>query len=286
MKKTRKPFLYIVLILITTANLIPIFIVLFTSLKSDAEMVTGHLTLLPQEWHLDNYINAMTATAWGKYFKNSLIVTLVATFGSLFFNTLAGYTFARIRFAAKELLFICLLVGLMVPQQAIIVPQFIIMKSIPFFGHNDLFGNGGTGWLNTYYALIVPALSGSIGIFMARQFYSTFPKELDEAGYMDGNGYFGMYMRIFLPLSGPLLASLGILKIVSVWNDFFGPLIYTNTESMRTIQLGLQVFQGEYTVKYNELMAATIVVSIPMILAFVLFQKHFVASLISTSVKG
>ncbi|GJM71919.1 hypothetical protein HMSSN036_41350 [Paenibacillus macerans] len=154
----------------------------------------------------------MESGKWGLYFKNSLIVTLVVTAGSLLFNTLAGYTFARIRFRGSTIIFVCLLAGMMVPAQSIVVPQFIIMKSIPLFGHNDIWGQGGTGWLNTYYALIIPALSGSIGIFMARQFFSGFPKDLDEAGYMDGLGYFGTYLRIFLPLSGPLMATLGILK--------------------------------------------------------------------------
>lgn len=281
-----KTWLYIVLTIVTIINLVPLFFMVFTSFKGNAELVSGKLTLLPQEWHFDNYVKAMQKGNWGLYFKNSFIVTLVATAGSLFFNTLAGYTFARIRFAGSSIIFICLLVGMMVPAQAIVVPQFIIMKNIPFFGHNDMFGHGGTGWLNTYWALIVPALSGSIGIFMARQFYAGFPKDLDEAGFMDGNGYLGMYLRIYLPLSGPLLASLGILKIVSVWNDFFGPLIFTSKENMRTIQLALSVFKGEFTIQYNLLMAATMLISLPMIIAFFVFQKQFVGSIVSSGVKG
>lgn len=281
-----RALLYVFLIAITLINLFPVVIMIFTSLKGNDELISGTFSFLPRDWQFENYQKAMESGKWGLYFKNSLIVTLVVTGGSLLFNTLAGYTFARIRFRGSTIIFVCLLAGMMVPAQSIVVPQFIIMKSIPLFGHNDIWGQGGTGWLNTYYALIVPALSGSIGIFMARQFYSGFPKDLDEAGYMDGLGYFGTYLRIFLPLSGPLMATLGILKIVSVWNEFFQPLIFTNTESMRTIQLALSLFKGEFTIQYNLLMAATVLVSLPMLAAFLLFQKQFVGSIVSSGVKG
>ncbi|MCM3699568.1 carbohydrate ABC transporter permease [Paenibacillus macerans] len=281
-----KVLVYVFLIVITLLNLFPVVVMIFTSLKGNDELISGAFSLLPREWHFENYLQAMESGKWGLYFKNSLIVTLVVTAGSLLFNTLAGYTFARIRFRGSTIIFVCLLAGMMVPAQSIVVPQFIIMKSIPLFGHNDIWGQGGTGWLNTYYALIIPALSGSIGIFMARQFFSGFPKDLDEAGYMDGLGYFGTYLRIFLPLSGPLMATLGILKIVSVWNEFFQPLIFTNTESMRTIQLALSLFKGEFTIQYNLLMAATVLVSLPMLVAFLVFQKQFVGSIVSSGVKG
>ncbi|GIP09641.1 bicyclomycin resistance protein [Paenibacillus macerans] len=281
-----KILVYVFLIVITLLNLFPVVVMIFTSLKGNDELISGAFSLLPRDWHFENYLKAMESGKWGLYFKNSLIVTLVVTAGSLLFNTLAGYTFARIRFRGSTIIFVCLLAGMMVPAQSIVVPQFIIMKSIPLFGHNDIWGQGGTGWLNTYYALIIPALSGSIGIFMARQFFSGFPKDLDEAGYMDGLGYFGTYLRIFLPLSGPLMATLGILKIVSVWNEFFQPLIFTNTESMRTIQLALSLFKGEFTIQYNLLMAATVLVSLPMLVAFLLFQKQFVGSIVSSGVKG
>ncbi|MGZ7440270.1 carbohydrate ABC transporter permease [Paenibacillus sp. TH7-28] len=281
-----KVLVYVFLIVITLLNLFPVVVMIFTSLKGNDELISGAFSLLPRDWHFENYLQAMESGKWGLYFKNSLIVTLVVTAGSLLFNTLAGYTFARIRFRGSTIIFVCLLAGMMVPAQSIVVPQFIIMKSIPLFGHNDIWGQGGTGWLNTYYALIIPALSGSIGIFMARQFFSGFPKDLDEAGYMDGLGYFGTYLRIFLPLSGPLMATLGILKIVSVWNEFFQPLIFTNTESMRTIQLALSLFKGEFTIQYNLLMAATVLVSLPMLVAFLLFQKQFVGSIVSSGVKG
>ncbi len=285
--KPAKMIIYFVLTIFAVTIVFPMLITVLTSLKGNEESVIGGAaSIFPRQFHFENYVRAMTATSWGMYFKNSVIVTLITVAGSLFFNTLAGYAFARIRFRYREILFVCLLVGLMVPHQVTIIPQFIILKNIPFFGGNDWLGSGGIGWLDSYYALIVPELSGSIGIFLARQYFLSFPKALDEAAYMDGMGYFRTYVSIFLPLSGPLIATLSILKTVAVWNDFFHPLIFTTMDSMRTIQLGLQVFRSHHAIQFNQLMAATLVVALPLIIVFILFQKQFIRSLISTSVKG
>ncbi|WP_420819481.1 carbohydrate ABC transporter permease [Paenibacillus thalictri] len=277
---------YAVLAIFSLAMVLPFVVMIFTSFKGDEEFSLGTNHLLPMNWHPENFMRAMMMTDWATYFKNSVVVTCLAVIGSLFFNSLAGYTFARLAFKGRDVLFIILLIGLMVPPQVTIIPQFLIMKSIPLFGGNDLFGQGGTGWLDSYYALVIPELSGSFGIFLARQFYLQFPRALDDAAHMDGAGYFRTFLQIYLPQSGPLMATLGIFKTVSVWNDFFHPLIYTTSETMRTVQLGLQVFNGEYRIQYNLLMAATLIVSLPLIAMFFIFQKQFIKSLVSSSVKG
>ncbi|MCR2822985.1 carbohydrate ABC transporter permease [Lederbergia panacisoli] len=285
-EKRNKIIAYIVLTLFSVIMALPLFVIIFTSLKGDAEFVTRSASFFPKEWKFENYILAMQATHWGTYFKNSIIITLFAVGGSILVSLLAGYTFARLQFKGRDIIFILLLLGLMVPPQVTIIPQFIIMKSIPFFGGNNILGSGGTGWLDTYYALIIPQLAAPVGVFLARQFFQSFPKELDEAAYIDGTGYFGTFIRIYLPLSGPLIAAFGILKTVHVWNDFFNPLIYTNSPAMRTVQLGLKVFQGEFNIQYNLLMGSTLIISIPLIIMFFVFQKHFVQSLLSSAVKG
>lgn len=288
MTKMQHAMIQCVLIAITAAMIVPLFTMLFTSLKGDGEFLAGAGGLLPREWKFENYAAAWNATNWSVYFQNSIIVTAVAVTGSLLINTLSGYAFARIDFKGRDVLFILVLLGLMVPAQVTIIPQFLIMKQIPFFGGNNWLGQGGTGWLDTHYALIVPELAGSLGIFLARQFYLSFPKELDEAARMDGAGYIRTYFAIYLPLSGALIATLGILKTVYLWNDFFHPLIFTTSDAMRTIQLGLQAFRGKAVgeIQFNLLMAATLIVSLPMIAAFLVFQKHFVKSAVSSSVKG
>ncbi|TDF98836.1 carbohydrate ABC transporter permease [Paenibacillus piri] len=278
--------IHLILAAASVVMLIPFVVMILTSFKGDEEFSLAANALLPLAWHPENYLRAMTVTNWGLYFKNSIIVTVFTVGGSLFFNMMAGYTFARMAFRGRDFIFIMVLVGLMVPAQVTVIPQFLILKSIPLFGGNDLLGNGGNGWLDTYFALVVPELSGSFGIFLARQFYLQFPKALDDAAQIDGAGAFRSFLSIYLPQSGPLFATLGIFKTVHIWNDFFHPLIYTNSEAMRTIQLGLQVFNGQYQIQYNLLMAATVVVSLPLILMFFMFQKQFIKSLISSSVKG
>lgn len=285
-KNRNRKIVFVLLSIISMIMVLPFFFILFTSLKGDAEFVTGEMTLLPKEWRFQNYIDAMTASSWGTYFYNSIFVTVVTVGISIVVSLLAGYTFARMDFKGKDVIFIILLLGLMIPPQAVIIPQFIIMKNIPFFGGNGFFDGQGQGWLDSYYSLIVPMVAAPVGVFLARQFYQTFPKALDDAAAIDGAGPLRAFIRIYVPLSGPVVAAFGILKTVHVWNDFFHPLIYTSSQSMRTVQLGLQTFHGEFGVQFNYLMAATLVVSIPLILMFFMFQKQFVQSLLASSVKG
>ncbi|WP_435166130.1 carbohydrate ABC transporter permease [Paenibacillus glycanilyticus] len=284
--KTEQGMAYFVLVLISAITVLPLLIAFFTSMKGDAEFSLGAMSLLPETWHLDNYAKALQKGDWPTYFKNTAIVTIVVVIGSLLINSLSGFTFARISFKGNQPIFLAMLAGMMVPAQVVIIPQFLIMKSIPLFGGNNFVGSGGNGWLDSYYALIIPELAGAFGIFMARQFYLQFPKALDEAAFIDGAGYLRLFFTIYLPQSGPLVATLGIFKFVSVWNDFFHPLIYTNSESMRTLQLGLQVFRGEHGVQYNLLMAASLLVSLPIIVMFFVFQKQFIRSVMASSVKG
>jgi len=277
---------YAALAFVTALSILPLLVLVFTSLKGDDEFGLGRTTILPSGLQFDNYVRALGMAEWGLFFRNSAIVTAAAVGGSLLLNTLAGFAFARLRFRGSQFMFLLLLLGLMIPAQVTIIPQFLLLKSVPFFGGNDWLGSGGTGWLDSYYALIIPELSGAFGIFMARQFFQQVPRALDEAAYIDGAGILRLFFYIYIPLSGPLLGTLGIFKFVAVWNDFFHPLIYTSSPSMRTIQLGLQVFRGEYQVQYNLLMAATLMVSLPIVVAFFLFQKQFIRSVVSSGVKG
>ncbi|MGC5772567.1 carbohydrate ABC transporter permease [Paenibacillus pabuli] len=284
--KLERTLAYAALAFVTALSVLPLLVLIFTSLKGDDEFGLGSTAILPSGLQFDNYARALGMAEWGLFFRNSTIVTAVAVGGSLLLNTLAGFAFARLRFRGSQFMFLLLLLGLMIPAQVTIIPQFLLLKSVPFFGGNDWLGSGGTGWLDSYYALIIPELSGAFGIFMARQFFQQVPRALDEAAYIDGAGILRLFFYIYIPLSGPLLGTLGIFKFVGVWNDFFHPLIYTSSPSMRTIQLGLQVFRGEYQVQYNLLMAATLMVSLPIVIAFFLFQKQFIRSVVSSGVKG
>ena len=223
---------------------------------------------------------------WLLYFKNSFIITFITVIGSLLINSMAGYSFARLKFRGRDFLFLMVLMGMMVSPQSIVIPQFVIMRSVPLFGGNNILGQGGTGLLNSYASLIIPALSGAFGIFLCRQFYITFPESLDDAAKIDGCGPFKTYILVYLPLSKTILATLTILKSVSIWNDFFYPLIMTQSESMKTVQLGLQMFRGSTTTHYNWLMAATLITVFPMVIVYFCAQKYFVQGIASSGMKN
>jgi multiple sugar transport system permease protein len=277
---------YILLSGFALIMLLPFTGMIFTALKSSNEIyLTNSFSFFPKAWRVANFIEAMQVAPWHRYFFNSFIVTSIAVVGSLFFNSFAGYSFARLKFPGRDFLFFFILIGLMVPPQVTIIPQFLIMRGMPFFGGNNWLGQGGTGWLDTYYALIIPALSGSIGIFLCRQFYLGFPKALDEAARIDGCSPFRAYFMIYMPASRPIYASLGILKTVAVWNDFFYPLVMTNSEKMRTVQLGLQVYRSSGMVQWEYLMAATTIVTIPVLIIFLCFQRYFVQGIMTSGIK-
>lgn len=278
---------YSVLSIFAIIMILPFVIMVSTGLKPMSElfMVDG-FHLFPKNPQPSNYIEAMQSAAWGRYFFNSIFVTFVATAGSLFINSLGGFSLGVLKYPGRDVLFLLLLIGIMVPFQALIVPQYILLRSIPLAGGNNLLGRGGTGWLNTYSALIVPQLAGSFGVFLCRQYFLGVPYELYESAKVDGAKPMTAFMQIYLPLSKPVLTSLAILKSVHVWNDFFYPLIMTSSDRMRTVQLGLQTFQGYALNRWDLMMAATTLVALPIIIAFLLLQRQFVQSALSSGLKG
>lgn len=278
--------IFVLLFLLAMVILVPIIFVVLTAFKTDTEISLMNFKWLPSSFNLENFNMAFQMGDWGRYFFNSLFVTVVTVVGSLLFNSLAGFAFARLKFRGKNVLFVFLLIGMMVPPQSIIIPQFVMMRSVPFAGGNNWMGQGGTGLLDTYASLIIPFLAGSFGIFLCRQFYSGFPTALDDAAKIDGCGAFKTYFRIYLPLSKQILATLVILKSVATWNDFFYPLIMTQSEKMKTVQLALQMFRGSTTTHYNWLMAATLLTALPMIIVFLCAQKHFVQGVVSSGMKN
>ena len=290
-KSTKIRLLKTVTVIALTAwiciTLIPILIVVLTAFKSDAEISMANFKWLPSSFaYFENFKQAIAMGDWLLYFKNSFIITFITVVGSLLINSMAGYSFARLKFRGRDFLFLMVLMGMMVSPQSIVIPQFVIMRSVPLFGGNTILGQGGTGLLNSYASLIIPALSGAFGIFLCRQFYITFPESLDDAAKIDGCGPFKTYILVYLPLSKTILATLTILKSVSIWNDFFYPLIMTQSESMKTVQLGLQMFRGSTTTHYNWLMAATLITVFPMVIVYFCAQKYFVQGIASSGMKN
>ncbi len=265
----------------------PFLMMVSVSLQSMSQVYSRELILFPSDPQFINYKMAMSNGNWARYLWNSLYVTGMATILSLFINALTGYTFARMQFVGRQFLFFLLLIGMMIPPQVTMVPLFSMMRHFPLAGGNSIFGQGGTGLVNTYTGLILPYIAGSFGVFLCRQFYMSFPRELDEAATIDGCSRFGTFVRVYLPLSGSILASLTILKVTGMWNEYTWPLIMTvaSSDRVKTVQVALTSFRNEGEIFWNQLMAATLVVTAVVGVIFLCLQKYFVTGIMAGGVK-
>ena len=284
-KKILNIIWYVSMTVVSLLVLLPIIMMISTSLKTTGEINSAVFHFLPERFNLDNYVEAMSTCSWLIYFRNSLIITITSIVFSLLFNSIAGYAFARLKFRGSKILFTFLLVGLMMPPQVTMLPTFLIMAKFPLMGGNDILGFGGSGLMNTLPGVIIPLVSGSFGIFLCKQFYENFPRSLDEAAMIDGASKWKTYFSIYIPNSKVILATLALLKGSAVWNDYLWPLVMTNSESMRTVQLALTMFRDESTVRWGPMMAAATLISLPMIVLFLFAQKYFVQGIVSTGLK-
>jgi multiple sugar transport system permease protein len=267
--------LYILLSLIAIVMLGPFLWMVITSFKPNTEMFRYPPTFFPNEVTFQHYINAWKAAPWGRYFFNTAFVASTLTFFQVFLCALTGYVFGRMDFPGKNALFILLLASMMIPFEVILIPLYLIVVNFPFAGGNGLWG-GGTGILNTYTALILPRLVAVFGIFLMRQFFMTLPKSLEDAARIDGCSEFSIFWRVMFPLIRPATATLAVFTFTMIWDDFFWPLIVINDQSLMPLQLGLQSFQtSQHTTDWGPLMAATLGVTLPVIIVFLSAQKYF-----------
>ena len=241
-----------------------------TSLQSRAETYSNG-SILPTSWHWENYAVAWEAAPFGQYYLNSLIMAAGIVSGHLVLDALAAYAFARLRFPFKNAIFVVLLAALMIPSFVTIIPAYSLVASF--------------GWIDTYWGLIVPRLADVFGIILLRQFFVSIPNELEDAARIDGCSRVGTFFRIMVPLSLPAFATLGIFSFLFAWNDFLWPLLVTNSDELRTIQIGLSAFQGRYGTSWNYLMAGTITATVPSILVFLVFQRAPVRGIATSGLK-
>lgn len=273
--RARTAISYMLLIGLALAMVTPFLWMVITSLHPSRGALPEPANLVPDRWHFENYatVMGMPDTPIARYFLNTTVVCVSVVLGSLLFNSMAAYGFARTRFRGRDTLFLMFLATMMVPGAVTQIPVFLLIRSF--------------GWLDTYWALIVPGLSGAFGIFLLRQFFLSLPKDLDDAARIDGCGEWTIYWRIALPLSGPALATLAAFTFIGAWTDFFGPLIFTSSNHMRTLEVGLAVFKDAFGGQNWPLqMTAAVIVLIPCLLIFLFTQRFFVQGITMTGLKG
>jgi multiple sugar transport system permease protein len=263
---------HLVLLPLAAVMVIPLVWMLVTSLQTLDETRHYPPSLVPTSLQFGNYTEVLQRAPFERWFLNTVIVTVACVIWNLMFCSLAGYAFARIKFFGREVAFILILATLMIPFQVIIIPTFLIVRSLHL--------------IDTLGALILPNLAGAFGIFMLRQFFRTLPIELEEAARIDGASRLGILFKIVLPLSGPALATLAVITFMWTWNDFLWPLITIYSPEHMTLQLGLATFQGAHQTNTNLLMAANVMSMLPVLLLFFVAQRYFVRGIATTGLKG
>ncbi|HEY8347050.1 MAG TPA: carbohydrate ABC transporter permease [Symbiobacteriaceae bacterium] len=239
---------------------------------------TEHLPLLfsrwgiPPEITLENFKYILKSGDFGRWFLNSVIVAGLGTLAKVFFNSLAGYALARIRFPGREFMFWVILATMMIPGAVILIPQYLILNRL--------------GWLDTYAGLIVPFTVSAFGIFLMRQFFLTIPVELEEAAQIDGLGRFGIFWRVVLPLTKPALGAQIIFNFLGDWNNFLWPNLIARSREMYTLTVGLQTFKNEYYSFWNQVLAGSMFLTIPVIIVYLFLNRWFIKGITITGMKG
>lgn len=220
----------------------------------------------------ENYTYVVVNTSFGRALFNSAFMTLAITFGSVFTSSLAAFAFARLSWTGRDKVFIAYLATMMIPGAVTLIPTFILMRIL--------------GWVNTYWALIIPGMFTAYGTFMLRQFFMSIPRDLEDAALLDGCSILGIYRNVTLPLSTPALAALTILTFMGQWASFMWPLIVTNTPDMYTLAVALAGFREMYGIKWQLMMAGSVIMIIPMLLVFMFGQRYFMEGIKLGALKG
>jgi multiple sugar transport system permease protein len=275
---SKEVIFYAVLVGYAIAVTIPFLWSFLTSFKTLPESARNPPTGLPLHWTLDAWFGSngvFTAGDFPRWFVNSVIVATLVCVGNLFFDSLAGYAFARLNFPGRKVLFFLVLGTMMVPAAMTLLPLYIILVKMP-----------GGSWINTYQGLAVPFMVSAFGIFLMRQFFMSLPIELEEAARVDGLGRFGIYRRIALPLAKPALATLAILQFQGSWDAFLMPSFIASTNNMLTLPVGLQHYSFQFTTFWPQVMAGSMIVIIPILIIYIFAQRFFIEGVASSGVKG
>ena len=268
----RKVLLYALLIIIGIIMVVPFLWMISTSLKEQYDTVKIPPVWIPNPPRWQNYVDLFTQQPMLQFMLNTIKIVFFVVLGQLFFSSLAAYSFARIKFKGRTVMFFFYIATLMVPGQVTMIPTYLMFAKV--------------GLVDNHIVLILPAFFSAFGVFLLRQFFMSLPKELEEAAEIDGCNPFTTYYRIMLPLIVPAMLTLGVFTLMNTWNDYMGPLIYLTTPEKYTMTLGIAYFKGVYTTQWNLVMAGSVLSVIPILVAYLCAQKYFVEGIATSGVKG
>jgi multiple sugar transport system permease protein len=272
---TKRSVFYLILIVYSVITATPFVWSILTSFKTLPEASKYPPTGLPLHWTTAAWQDVLTHGDFPRWFLNSVIVAVLVTLGNLFFDSLGGYAFARMRFPGRNAIFFLVLGTLMIPSAMTLVPVYVILVKMP-----------GGSWINTYQGLTVPFMVSAFGLFLMRQFFQSLPIEIEEAARLDGLGRFGIYWRIALPLARPALATLALLTFQGSWDSFLMPRFIASTPDRFTLPVGLQSYSGEYLNYWPQMMAGSMIIIVPILIIYLFAQRFFIEGTASAAVKG
>ena len=262
---------YLLCIVVALITVAPFFWMVLGSLKDASEVVQYPPTLIPSHFAWSNYIEVFTSVPFLRYVLNSFFIASTVTAVALLLHSMAAYSLARLRSPGRRLLFLIIISTLMIPASVTLIPAFIIVRSL--------------GWLDTHWALLVPALFNAFGIFLLRQFYLGLPLKLEEAARLDGATPAGVFLHVALPLTRPILATLAVFFWLANWNSYLWPLIVTQSPDMRVIQLGIASFAGEHSTEWQLIMAGSTVAALPGLILYIFLQNYLFEGVKLTGLK-
>jgi multiple sugar transport system permease protein len=273
--------LHAIALVVAALYAVPMAFVVMVALTPDGQA--------PGNWpaHLafENFANAFRSADFLRFFINSSLVSIFCTALQVVLSCAAGYALATLPVRGRNLVILLLLALLVVPPEVAIVPLFVMVSRFPLVGGNDILGLGGQGLLDSLPGLMVPHVVSALAIIMMRQFYAGLPRELGDAARIDGLGEVGIFARVYTPLVKPAVAIVAVFAFQATWNDFIWPLVVTQSNDMRTLQLGLTVFFQENSTQWNLLMAAVLAISLPIVVLFLMIQKVFKGDVLAGAVK-
>ncbi len=258
-----KVLTWVALVLLGGIFLIPFLWTVSTALKDNQDVFQFPPQWIPNPPLWENFSKAWTALPFTQWVWNTLFITLTTTVATVISGSLVAYGFSRFEFRGRNFMFYVMLATMMLPGQVTMIPVFMIWREL--------------GAIDTFYPLILPSLfgGGAFNIFLMRQFFLTIPREFDEAAMLDGAGFFRIWWKILLPLSGPVIATVAVLSFIGHWDEFNGPLIYLNSPEKYTVSIGLRMFQDSYSTETNQLMAASLIHILPTVVLFFCAQRYF-----------
>ena len=264
--------IYVLLIVLTTITFLPLVWMFSASLKLDSEVFTVPIKWLPETFHWENYPKVWEKIDFATFSFNSIKLTVIITIIQVITCSFAAYGFSKCNFRGRDTLFLCYVGTIAIPWQTYMLPQYSLMRTL--------------GGVDTHWGYIALQAFSAFGVFLLRQFYQGIPNELLEAARIDGLSEYGIYARIVLPLAKPALTTLTLFTFVTIWNDFMGPMIYINTESLKTIPLGIRMFLGQYSTSYELIMAASVMSLLPVFALYIPCQRFFVQGVATSGLKG